>query len=289
MAVLSYGEAIAVLGHARTFGIHPSLEGVTALCDALGRPQDTFSAVQVAGTNGKTSTARMVHRLLIAHGYRSALYTSPELERVNERIEVGTLPVDDESFARGIAAAVDAAETLRPGAQGTAMGFTEFELTTAAALWLFREAAVDVAVLEVGLGGRWDATSVVAPAVCVVTGVGLDHCAILGETIEQITAEKAAIIRPECAPVLGPGTTGMEPIFLERAEAAGTNPRAVRAFGAATPVSEARTVRYRVLERPDSPGGATRLEVRGICGAYSPPRRVSFAAWSSQKLTAICV
>jgi len=268
MPALSYADALAALQRALVFGTNPSLDGIRVLCEQLGRPQDSFASVQITGTNGKTSTARLTHALLLAHGRRAGLYTSPELERVNERIELEAGPVDDERLAAGMEAALDAAESLRPGAQGTAAGFTEFELTTAAALWLFRESAVDVAVLEVGLGGRWDATSIASPTVAVITGVGLDHTAILGDSLARIAAEKAAIITPASAPILGPGTVGIEAVFLERAEQAGTHARAVRRYEEQSPAPEELTVRFGVLKSPTTPGGSTTLDVRGVHGVY---------------------
>ena len=169
---------------------------MTALCSALGNPQDAFESVQITGTNGKSSTARVTAALLQAEEVATGLYTSPELERYPERIEIGGEVVSDGDFALALGAALAAARALRgDDAVGTEGGFTEFELLTAAALWLFRERGVEVAVLEVGLGGRWDATSVVSPSVAAITGVGLDHTAILGDTLEAIAAEKAAIIR----------------------------------------------------------------------------------------------
>ena len=266
---LTYHEALAMLARATVFGVNPSLEGVTELVAELGTPQDAFASVQVAGTNGKTSTARMTAALLRAEGLRVGLYTSPELERYPERIEIDGVVVSDRDFALAVGAAVDAAEQLRgPSAVGTQAGFTEFEVLTAGALWLFRERAVEFAVLEVGLGGRWDATSVVSPSVAVVTGIGLDHTAILGDTLELIAADKAAIIRPASAPVLGPGTAGLDNIFLDRAEAVATHARVVREAGVTSPVAEELTVRFRVVERPDRPGAMTVLDVTGVHGAY---------------------
>jgi dihydrofolate synthase/folylpolyglutamate synthase len=200
---------------------------------------------------------------------RVGLFTSPHLERYNERIEIDGAPVSDADFARALEAALSAAHIVRPDeAIGTPAGFTEFELLTAAALWLFRERGVDIAVLEVGLGGRWDATSVAAASVAVITGVGLDHTAILGDTLEAIAAEKAAIIRPASAPVLGPGTDGLDAIFLRAAEAVSTHARAVREDLEFSPVAEELTVRFRILERPSSPDGLTRVSVDGVHAHY---------------------
>lgn len=264
-----YADALSMLKRALTFGINPTLEGVQALCEALGRPQDAFASVQVAGTNGKTSTARMTAALLRSQGLRTALYTSPELERYPERMEVDGAVASDADFALAVHAAVEAGERLRgAGSTGTAEGFTEFELLTAGALWLFRERGIEAAVLEVGLGGRWDATSVVSPSVAVITGIGLDHTAILGDTLEEIAAEKAAIIKPASAPVLGPGTEGLDAIFTAQAEASHTHARAVRETAAPTPVDEALTVRFGVTSRPSAPGGSTVVDVRGVHAEY---------------------
>ncbi len=268
-APLTYSEALAALRRALVFGINPSLDGITELTEALGRPQDSFASVQITGTNGKSSTARITAALLEAEGLRTGLYTSPELERYPERIELGGQVASDADFALALSAALEAAARLRGSDSfGTDIGFTEFELLTAAALWLFRERGVELAVLEVGLGGRWDATSVVSPSVAVITGVGLDHTGILGDTLEAIAAEKAAIIRPATAPILGPGTVGVEHVFLERAESLGTHARAVREQNEPTPVAEALTVRYRLTARPTRPGGYTVVDVVGIHATY---------------------
>jgi len=266
---LTFDEVLAELSRALVFGIHPSLEGVTALCRVLGDPQDSFASVQITGTNGKSSTARATAALLGAQGGVVGLYTSPELERYPERMEIGGKVVSDEEFARGVSAALYAARELRGAdAVGTDTGFTEFELLTAAALWLFRERGVDAAVLEVGMGGRWDATSIVSPVVSAITGVGLDHMAILGDTVQAIAAEKAAIVRAGSIPVLGPGTVGVEEVFLERARSAGVPARAVRPDGDPSPVDEALTVRYSVVRRPDRPGGQTVVDVTGVHASY---------------------
>ena len=186
---MTYDDAVATLEDALKFGMDPSLEPIRAMCAAMGDPQKRYRCVQGAGTNGKSSTTRMIAVLLHAQGLRVGLYVSPHLIKYPERIEIDGRVVSDEDFARGIEVALDAA--ARAGVQAT-----EFELLTAAALWLFAREDVDWAVLECGLGGRWDATSVVDPQVAVITGVALEHTAILGDTIEKIAGEKAAIIKP---------------------------------------------------------------------------------------------
>ena len=266
---MTYDDALAALRRALVFGTNPTLEGEADLCEALGRPQDAFASVQVTGTNGKTSTSRITAALLRGEGFRVGLYTSPELERYPERMEIDGQVVTDGDFALAVSSAIRAGEELRgTDSTGTADGFTEFELLTAAALWLFRERGVEFAVLEVGLGGRWDATSVVSPSVAVITGVGLDHTHILGDTLEAIAAEKAAIIGPASAPVLGPGTASVDAVFLAQAEAVGTHARVVREEDEATPVADELTVRYRVASRPAGPDGAVTVDVSGAHGRY---------------------
>ncbi|MDR1713250.1 MAG: bifunctional folylpolyglutamate synthase/dihydrofolate synthase [Coriobacteriales bacterium] len=211
-----YQQALEILHDALTFGIDPSLEPITRLSAALGNPQQQYRCIQIAGTNGKSSTSRFVAALLQAHGFKVGLYTSPELVYYEERMEIDGRPAGRADFARAILRAHDAWQPPPP--------ITEFELLTAAALWLFAQQQVDWAVLECGLGGRWDATSVVTPEVAVVTGVDLDHTHILGDTIEQIAAEKAAIIKPGGIAVLGPGIAPARQVFLQRCAEVGVQP-----------------------------------------------------------------
>lgn len=207
---MTYDDAVATLEGALKFGMNPSLEAIRAMCAAMGNPQKRYRCVQVAGTNGKSSTTRMIAALLHAQGLRVGLYVSPHLVKYPERIEIDGRVVNDESFARGIKAALDAAAHAYVEA-------TEFELLTAAALWLFAQEGADWAVLECGLGGRWDATSVVDPQVAVITGVALEHTAILGDTIEKIAAEKAAIIKPGCKAVFAHDLAARE-VFERQAQ-----------------------------------------------------------------------
>jgi len=281
---MTYAEALAVLARALKAGIHPGLDATRALVRELGDPHHRYASVQVAGTNGKTSTARLLAALLDAEGMRAALYTSPHLERYPERFEIAGAIVSDADFARAISAATHAALTAGLVADESV---TEFELLTAAALWLFGDAGVDVAVLEVGLGGRWDATSVVSPAVAVITGIALDHTDRLGDTLEAIAAEKAAIIGPASAPVLGPGTAGVERVFIERAESLATHPRAVRGAGEPTPVAEELTARFAVTGETAGIAGETRFDVRGVHATYQDLRVVAPAYQAANAATAI--
>ena len=260
-----YEEAVGLLSAALRFGINPSLDGIRALASALASPQAAFRACQVTGTNGKTSVVRMTGALLAEHGVRTGVYTSPHLVSYTERIEVGGEAVSEAAFAEAVTAAARAAEAIarshrEAGSDGPPPAFTEFEILTAAALWLFGAEDVDWACLEVGMGGRWDATSVVDPSVSVVTGVGLDHTDRLGSTREEIAADKAYVIKPGTVAVLGPGCAGVEQVLFDRAFALGVP---------VLHVGEAEDdVTWRVLVPATSPGGVTHFEVDGALERY---------------------
>ncbi len=265
---LVYADAVAALERALQFGIHPSLDGIRALTQVLGCPQDAYSCIQVTGTNGKTSVTRLTAAILHAHGLRVGAYTSPHLVSYTERMQVDGAPIAPDAFARAVGSALAAAGTL--GAMhGETLGIndgscqaavTEFELLTAAALEAFRDHDVAWACLEVGMGGRWDATSVVSPCVSVITGIGLDHTERLGMTRDEIAADKAHIIKPGSVAVVGPGCTGVEHLILDRARAVGAPIVRVGKVSA--------DVTWRVLAVPDVPGGTTRLAVDGAFMTY---------------------
>ena len=207
----------------------PLLETVVDMLDELGRPDEHFDCIQIAGTNGKTSTTRFTAALLHAEGFRTALYTSPQLVRYEERMEVDGGVVCPEAFSRGVSCAVEAGRRVnaRRAARGLeAYTITPFDLLTVAAMVVFAEARVDVAVLEVGMGGRWDATSATDPGTVAVTGIGLDHVRILGDTLEAIAGEKAAVIKPGRSVVLGEGTRepSVARVMRERCETCGVAP-----------------------------------------------------------------
>jgi dihydrofolate synthase / folylpolyglutamate synthase len=165
------------------------------LAASLGDPQLTFPAILIAGTNGKGSTASTLASILTAAGYRTALYTSPHLSRVNERIQIDGLQIPDEDFARLFFQVDTTAESLIvDGALPHHPSF--FEVLTAIAFLYFAEQRVDIAILEVGLGGRLDATNIVSPLISVITDIALDHQDYLGNTLTEITREKAGILRP---------------------------------------------------------------------------------------------
>ena len=179
------------------------LENISRLCAALDHPERAFASIIVAGTNGKGSVTAMVHRGLRAAGHRAARYTSPHLERLEERFVIDDDEVDTDALRRG----------HRPRARGDRDGCsspaaldappTFFECATAVAFDLFREAGVRIAVLEVGLGGRLDATNVVQPLLAAITSIGLDHQAQLGNTLESVAFEKAGVVKPGIPVVVG--------------------------------------------------------------------------------------
>ena len=185
-----------ILSRAPEHRIQPSLERVEAVLDLLGNPERAYRVVHVTGTNGKTSTVRMIERLLAATGMRTGRFTSPHLATIRERIALDGEPISEEGF---IAAWEDVAPCIRlvdersQSAGGPRLSF--FEVLTVMALAAFADHPVDVAVVEVGLGGTWDSTNVVPSDVEVITPVGRDHCAWLGDSLEEIAANKAGIIK----------------------------------------------------------------------------------------------
>jgi dihydrofolate synthase / folylpolyglutamate synthase len=171
-----------------------SLDEIRILLDVLGDPHRRFPCVLIAGTNGKGSTAATLASILTASGVRTGLYTSPHLARVNERIRLDRVEIGDEAFARLYFRVHDAAQQLvLDGALPQLPSF--FEILTAQALLYFAESRVDIAVLEVGMGGRLDATNIVDPLFSIITDISLDHMEWLGSTIAAITHEKAGILR----------------------------------------------------------------------------------------------
>jgi dihydrofolate synthase/folylpolyglutamate synthase len=171
------------------------LAHMRVLAAGLGNPQKSFPSILIAGTNGKGSTASTLAAILQAAGYRTALYTSPHLSRVNERIQIDGAPISDDDFARFYFQVDTAAERLI--ASGDLPHHPSFfETLTALAFLYFKEQKADIAILEVGLGGRLDATNIVDPLISVITDISLDHQEYLGNTIAEITREKAGILRP---------------------------------------------------------------------------------------------
>ncbi len=184
------------------FGIKFGLENIAAIVARLGHPERTFKSVHIAGTNGKGSVTAMVDAALRAAGHRSARYTSPHLVDLSERFVVDGRPIDRDRLVTAVADVRDAIDGLRADG-GLEVQPTFFEVTTAVAFELFRRAGVEVAVLEVGLGGRLDATNVVMPIATAIVSIGFDHQAYLGETLREIAFEKAGIIKANVPVVVG--------------------------------------------------------------------------------------
>jgi dihydrofolate synthase/folylpolyglutamate synthase len=185
------------------FGIKFGLDNIRAIVARLGHPERSFRSIHVAGTNGKGSVTAMVDAGLRAAGHRVGRYTSPHLVRLNERFAVAGRPVDDETMLTAVASVQQAIEALiKEGV--LAVQPTFFEATTAAAFEIFRRANVELAVVEVGLGGRLDATNVLSPEVTAITSIAFDHQLYLGSTLESIAIEKAGILEAGVPVVLGP-------------------------------------------------------------------------------------
>jgi dihydrofolate synthase / folylpolyglutamate synthase len=231
--------------------IDPTLDRIAALTSLLGDPQRAYPVIHITGTNGKTSTARMTETLLRARGLRTGLFTSPHLTSVRERICVDGEPLSAGRFA-------DAYDELRPyldlvdESQPTRLSF--FEVLTAMAFAVFADAPVDVAVIEVGVGGTWDSTNVADGAVAVVTPISFDHQRYLGHTLTSIATEKAGIIKPGAVAVLAQQPLEAAEILLRRAAEVG-----------ATVAREG--LEFGVTSRELAVGGQ-QLSIRGLLGSY---------------------
>jgi dihydrofolate synthase/folylpolyglutamate synthase len=199
-AIATRDDAVAFLDARIGSGVKPGLERITGLLELLGEPQTTYPIVHIAGTNGKTTVTRMVQQILGAHGLATGGFTSPHLHAVEERFNLHGAPIDGDTLA---AAVQDIAWFVEAFEQANDTTVTYFEVTAALALSLFSTATVDAAVIEVGLGGRLDATNAVNADVSVVTGIDIDHTEFLGSTIEEIAVEKVAIVKQDGVLVTG--------------------------------------------------------------------------------------
>ncbi|MBI3718383.1 MAG: bifunctional folylpolyglutamate synthase/dihydrofolate synthase [Sphingobacteriales bacterium] len=184
------------------------LTNTIQLCEALGNPHTKFKSIHVAGTNGKGSTSHMLAAILQSAGYKTGLYTSPHLKDFRERIKVNGEMVS-ESFV------IDFTERIKPLIESIEPSF--FEITVAMAFEYFAQQKVDVAVVEVGLGGRLDSTNIITPELSVITNIGWDHMNMLGDTLEKIAGEKAGIIKPTIPVVIGETSKETKDIFITKA------------------------------------------------------------------------
>ncbi|MBR2344087.1 MAG: bifunctional folylpolyglutamate synthase/dihydrofolate synthase [Clostridia bacterium] len=186
---MNYTEALEYIHKISSEFCKPGLERIRALCSALGNPERDLKFIHIAGTNGKGSTSSMLASVLTEAGYRVGLYTSPYILKFNERMQIAGEPISDELLA-------ELTSRVAPIADALTDKPTEFELITAIAFLYFKECHADVVVLEVGLGGRLDSTNIIEnPLLSVITGISLDHTALLGNTVAEIAAEKAGIIK----------------------------------------------------------------------------------------------
>ncbi len=195
--MMTYDEALSYIHSISWTGSRPGLSRITELCEKLGDPQDSLTFIHVAGTNGKGSVSSMLSSVLSAAGKKVGEFTSPYVYRFNERISLGGTPIDDGDLARIV-------EKVKAAADEMSDPPTEFELITAVGFMYFKEKECDVVVLEAGMGGRLDSTNVIKTALLsIITGIDLDHTAILGDTCEKIAFEKAGIIKDGCPVLIG--------------------------------------------------------------------------------------
>jgi len=198
--------------------IEPSLSRIASVTELLGDPQRAYPVIQVAGTNGKTSTARMIEALLRSHGLRTGLFTSPHLVDARERIRLDGEPISEERLVETWADIEPYIHLVdKNSVESGGVRLSYFEALTAVAYAAFADSPVDVAVIEVGMGGTWDATSVAAAKVAVITPIGLDHAEYLGDTITQIAGEKAGIIAPGCTAISQLQTDEAMDVLMRRA------------------------------------------------------------------------
>lgn len=191
MKEYTYDEALAFIHGAYSDGVKDGLNNMWQLLDLLGNPQRSLRTIHIAGTNGKGSACAFLQAILRCAGYRTGLYSSPFLQRYNERMRIDGIPIDDDTLARHASRVAQAAQTLHD--QG--VWPTEFEIGTALAFSFFAEEKPDFAIIEVGLGGRLDPTNVLHPLVSAIVTIALDHTHILGDTLQQIALEKAGIVK----------------------------------------------------------------------------------------------
>lgn len=198
------------------------LRNICAICERMGHPERAFASVHIAGTNGKGSTAAMLASIIQAAGLRGGLYTSPHLLRINERIRLDGAEISDEQFAASFTRVLAIIEELL--ASGTLAAHpTYFECVTAMAFDSFERAGMELAVIEVGLGGRLDSTNVIVPEVAAITQIDFDHENFLGHSIQDIAAEKAGIIKPGVWVVSAAGNPIAREVIRRRAREQGAS------------------------------------------------------------------
>ncbi|MFI9813548.1 bifunctional tetrahydrofolate synthase/dihydrofolate synthase [Saccharothrix variisporea] len=231
--------------------LEPSVDRIKALAEILGDPQTSYPVIHIGGTNGKTSTSRMVDALLTRVGLRTGRYTSPHLQLVTERINVDNAPISPERYVevyRDVEPYIGIVDSR------SEVPMSKFEVLTGMAFAAFADAPVDAAVIEVGMGGRWDATNIADGKIAVLCPIGLDHTEYLGDSLEGIAEEKAGIIKPGAVALLAEQDPAVERVLLQRvAEVDATVARQGSEFG--------------VLQRDVAVGGQM-LRLQGLGGVY---------------------
>lgn len=216
---MDYKEALFYIENTGKFGINLGLKRIERLCELLGNPQKSLKVIHVAGTNGKGSTTSFIASMLIKQGYRVGIYTSPYIERFTERIKINNDEINEEEIAK----LVTDIEPLVEKISSEGMDHpTEFEIITACAFKYFYEMKVDFVVLEVGLGGRFDATNVVDPVLSVITTISYDHMNVLGNSLAKIAFEKGGIIKSKRPVVIYPQEQEAMDVLLEIAHDKGS-------------------------------------------------------------------
>lgn len=206
---MTYQEALNYIHGVSNFFCKPGLDRIRELCEGLGNPQNELKFIHVGGTNGKGSFCAMTDSILRAAGYKVGLYTSPYVREFNERMRVNGDNITNDTLAR-------ITEKVKQVAEKMSDSPTEFELITAIAFEYFIEEKCDIVILEVGMGGRLDATNIIpTPEIAVITGVAIDHTAFLGDTIEQIASEKAGIIKEKSTAIFGGENIDAEKVIKE--------------------------------------------------------------------------
>ena len=260
-----YDEVVAALEQRGFTRMVFDMQKIRDLMDVLGSPQRAYPAIHLTGTNGKTSTARMIDALLRAHGLHTGRYTSPHLETVRERISLDGEPVTEERLVATYNEISPLADLIDAR---NSEPLTYFDMTTAMAYSAFADAPVDIAVVEVGLGGEEDATNVIQAGVCVMTPIGLDHTEWLGDTIEDIAWAKSGIIHQGATVISAVQTEeAMRPIVERCAEMGATLAREGSEFG--------------LIERAQAVGGQV-LTLQGLGGVYDEIFLPLFGAYQAQ-------
>ncbi len=261
-----------ILARAPENDVHPSLERITAVMELAGDPQRTYPTIHLTGTNGKTSTSRMIDAILRESGLSTGRFTSPHLHDIRERITLSGKPISREKFIAAhdeMAPLIDIVDTRSLESGGRRMNF--FEVLVALAYAAFADAPVDVAIIEVGLGGSWDATNVIDAQVAVVTPVDLDHTHLLGDDVVSIAEEKSGIIKPGAVTVSGVQDDDVAQVLRDRVEEVGA-PDRLR--GQRLRRADPRGRPRGPAAQPPRPGGGVRgpLPARARCPPGEQPR-----------------